>query len=313
MPTEPPLLSDPSLSLAEPVPTGDGAAACPACGAAQVGAYCHACGQHFLEGRITIRRLVREFSERFLKLERGLLGTFVGLCRGPGTLARRYVEGCRRPYVNPLSYVFLGAAVSLLFLPLVMGGADGDYGGLAESMDLGIALASAGDPERSPEQQAVLDETMEQALPILMESMMETMRQLNAIFAFAAALLMAAFFRLFFGARTTYAETAVATLYGTGHYYLLAVPLALVTLWLPNGMWIYTGLTGLLFGVIAVWTALGFYGRSWGTAGLAGLSFVATYVLYAGGVMGLAGVVSAWRVMPEVREIAETVRAAHGL
>ena len=142
---------------------------------------------------------------------------------------------------------------------------------------------------------------------------MQTMRQFNAIFAFVAALLMAAFFRLFLGARYTYAETAVATLYGTGHYYLLAVPLALATLWLPNGIWIYTALTALLFGTVAVWTALGFYGRSWATAGLSSISFVGTFILYAGGVMGLAGVVSAWRVMPEVREIALATRAAHGL
>ena len=140
---------------------------CPACGDSQLGAFCHACGQHYLDGRITIRRLVREFSERFLKLERGLLGTFFGLCRGPGTLARRYVEGCRRPYLNPLSYVFVGAAASLLLLPVLMEGNDGDYGRFAESMDLGMAIAMSSHDEMTPEEQAALDETMHQAIPIL--------------------------------------------------------------------------------------------------------------------------------------------------
>ena len=303
----------PPLGSSQTQTMGDGASLCRACGMAQVGAYCHGCGQHFLEGRITLRRLVREFSERFLKLERGLLGTFLGLCRGPGALARAYVEGRRRPYVNPLSYVFIGAAATLLLLPLVMGG-DGN-GHLSDSMDLGVAMSSAfrGNDSLTPEQQVVLDEVLEQATPILVESMAETMRQLNAVLAFAAALLMAAFFRLFFGGRFTYAETAVPTLYATGHYYLLAVPVALATLWLPSGIWIYTGLAALLFCAITVWTALGFYGRSWGNAGLAGISFVGMYVLYTGVVAGTAGVLAAWRVMPEIRALADAAKAAHGL
>ena len=315
----------PAPSLVGTVPLTDGgprsiapstvdygrAAVCQACGAARTGDYCRDCGQHFLDGRITIRRLARDFSERFLKLERGLLGTFLGLCRGPGTLARRYVGGCRRPYVNPLSYVFVAAAASLLALPTIMGGAE-DGSMMMDSANIGLAIASAGE-ERTPAEQAALDETMEQVIPIVLESMMETIRQLNAVFAFAAALLMAAFFRWFLGPRYTFAETAVATLYGTGHYYLLAVPLGLATVWLPNGVWVYTTLAFLLFGGLSVWTALGFYDRSWRTAGLAGVSFVATYALFSVGVMGLAGVVSAWRVVPEVREITRAVRAAHGL
>ena len=303
----------PPVAAPTPDPGGDGASTCRACGTPQVGAYCHGCGQHFLEGRITIRRLIREFSERFLKLERGLLGTFLGLCRGPGALARACVEGCRQPYVNPLSYVFIGAAASLLLLPLLMGGTNDDP--MAESMNLGMSLSVAlrGDASITPEEQAVIDAVTEQATPLLLESMMETVRQLNAVLAFAAALLMAGFFRLFFGSRYTYAETAVPTLYATGHYYLLAIPLALATLWLPNGVWIYTGLAAVLFGAVTVWTALGFYGRSWSTAGLAGVSFVGTYVVYAGVVMGLAGILAAWRVWPEVREIAEAAKAAHGL
>lgn len=288
--------------------------ACLHCGADRLGDYCHACGQQYAEGRLTIRGLAREFAERFLKLERGVLGTFLGLCRAPGRLARAYVEGHRRPYVNPLSYVFLGAAATLLLLPWMFEGGQDGY--LSESIDLGMAFAesmSPNDRTMTPQEQAAYDDGLAQVIPLMLESLDETMRQLNAVFAFVAALIMAALFRLFFGARSTYAEAAVPALYITGHYFLLAVPLALATLWLPNGIWIYTALSSLVYAGLTVWTALGFYGRSWGTAGLGFVSFVGTYLLYTFGVMALASVVSMWRVMPEIQEIIETTKAAHGL
>lgn len=309
--------TDPAPAVASPAavaPAPEAPDHCLHCGANRLGDYCQACGQHYFEGRLTIRRLAREFAERFLKLERGLLGTFLGLCRGPGDLARAYVEGHRRPFVNPLSYVFIGAAASLLLLPLLFNG--GASGRMAESLAWGEALGRSLNPSieaMSPEQQAAVDEVMDRTLPLMMDAMAETMRQLNAVFAFAAALLMAAFFRLFFGGRYTYAEAAVPALYATGHYLILAVPLALLTFWLTDGTLVYTALAALAFGAVTVWTALGFYGRTWGTAALAGVSFVATYVLYTATVAVLSGGIAFWRVAPEMRAIAESVKAAHGL
>ena len=70
-----PLAPDPpAVALAEPqAATADGDG-CPCCEAARAGAYCHGCGQHYLDGPITLRLLARQFAERFLKLERGLSG-----------------------------------------------------------------------------------------------------------------------------------------------------------------------------------------------------------------------------------------------
>ena len=87
--------------------------ACLNCGAERLGDYCHVCGQHHLEGRLTMRLLWSEFAQRLFKLERGFGRTFVGLSRSPGGLARSYVAGHRRPLVNPLSYFLLGTAASL--------------------------------------------------------------------------------------------------------------------------------------------------------------------------------------------------------
>jgi hypothetical protein len=90
---------------------------CLNCGAARVGAYCHACGQRFVAGRLRIRALSRELF-RHASLERGLGATFVGLCTNPGGLIRRYVAGERRRYVSPVAYLFVSAALMLIVLPL---------------------------------------------------------------------------------------------------------------------------------------------------------------------------------------------------
>ena len=282
--------------------------------AARVGPYCQGCGQHYLDGPITLRLLARQFAERFLKLEHGLLGTFVGLTRRPGTLAREFVEGRRRPYVNPLSYLFLGAAVSLLTLPLMLDGS----GGMSDAMAQGAAIAESFQADRldamSPERRAAVDEILERTLPIYGEKLEETVRQLNAVLALVFALVLAAFFRLFFGgARYTFAESAVPALYVTGHYYLLSALAALVTLGLPGGVWTYTAAAFVIFGALAVAAALGFYGRSLATAGLATVSFVATYVVFSAVVMVAASMLALWRARPEMEAIKESVKAAHGL
>lgn len=92
---------------------------CSNCGAERVGAYCHNCGQQFLEGRLTLRRLWSEFAARFLNLEQGFGRTLWELFTDPGGVARRYVEGERRRYTNPLSYFLFATAVSLLTFTVV--------------------------------------------------------------------------------------------------------------------------------------------------------------------------------------------------
>jgi hypothetical protein len=80
-----------------------------------MGEYCYACGQHFLEGRLTIRRLVRDFVVRKLGLEGGLLRTIVDLTLRPASMIRDYINGRRQRYTNPVAYLLLtGSAYVLL-------------------------------------------------------------------------------------------------------------------------------------------------------------------------------------------------------
>lgn len=93
-------------------------AICPNCGEASQGAYCSRCGQHQHDGPLRVRTLVRDFLERSLSLEGGLLRTFVDLALRPGTMIRDYVCGRRRRYTNPMGYFLLSATAYTLFLPL---------------------------------------------------------------------------------------------------------------------------------------------------------------------------------------------------
>jgi hypothetical protein len=88
--------------------------ACANCDAPRMGEYCHACGQHFLDGRLTIRRLVRDFIVRKLGLEGGLLRTIVDLTIRPGRMIRDYVNGRRQRYTNPVAYLLLTASAYVL-------------------------------------------------------------------------------------------------------------------------------------------------------------------------------------------------------
>jgi hypothetical protein len=88
--------------------------ACANCQAPRMGEYCYRCGQHFLEGRLTIRRLVMDFIVRKLGLEGGLLRTVVELTARPHVMIREYVDGRRQRYTNPVAYLLLVAGLYVL-------------------------------------------------------------------------------------------------------------------------------------------------------------------------------------------------------
>lgn len=81
-----------------------------------MGEYCQDCGQHFLDGRLGIGLLARNTMEHLA--DRGLLRTVREMATDPGGVIRRYVDGQRRRYLAPHTYLFFGAALSLLSFPL---------------------------------------------------------------------------------------------------------------------------------------------------------------------------------------------------
>jgi hypothetical protein len=92
--------------------------ACQNCGALRRGEYCHDCGQHFLQGRLTVRGLLWEFTARKLSLEGGLIHTFVDLSSRPGAMIRDYVRGRRQSYTHPVAYLLISTTLSAFMVPL---------------------------------------------------------------------------------------------------------------------------------------------------------------------------------------------------
>ncbi len=221
---------------------------CLNCGADRVGAYCHACGQHFLDQRLTLRWLIKEFVARFFKLERGFLYTFRKLFTDPGGVARRYVEGQRRQYFNPLTYFILSAAISLLVMALY----EQQVVETLNTMDNPIVESLGGTESNQEELRALMDPT----------TVINTLKQTYTIMMMLVCIPFALLLRFFFGGqgrRYNLAETFIFVLYTTGHVILIAGLLAPFAMMIS--IWASQAVTFLAYFVICGYAALGFYGR----------------------------------------------------
>lgn len=92
----------------------EGKASCLNCGGEPAGRFCQDCGQKAAIVRLHPNGLARDFFSLLLDLETGLWRTFLGLLRRPGEVAREYVAGRRRRFLNPLNYLFFALAAYFL-------------------------------------------------------------------------------------------------------------------------------------------------------------------------------------------------------
>jgi hypothetical protein len=95
----------------------DGAAessACPSCGAALVGDYCHLCGEKRPGARdLTVRHFVGDAAQELTSLDSKLFRTLTSLLFRPGRLTNEWVAGRRVPYLKPLNLCLGIFAISL--------------------------------------------------------------------------------------------------------------------------------------------------------------------------------------------------------
>jgi len=85
--------------------------ACLNCGGAPAGPFCQGCGQKAVVQRLQPNGLAGDVIGSILDFETGVWRTFLGLLTRPGEVAREYVGGKRRRYVNPLKYLLFALAV----------------------------------------------------------------------------------------------------------------------------------------------------------------------------------------------------------
>ncbi|MEM7354917.1 MAG: ankyrin repeat domain-containing protein [Acidobacteriota bacterium] len=87
---------------------------CLNCETPRHGEFCSGCGQRFLADRLTLGSLWRHGVRQLFNLDQGLLRTMREMLTDPGGVARRYIGGARRSYLNPFTYLVVCSAISLL-------------------------------------------------------------------------------------------------------------------------------------------------------------------------------------------------------
>jgi hypothetical protein len=87
---------------------------CKNCDAATQGKFCSSCGQQIDTHRITIPHLSHELIHALTHADKGFLLLLKDLVTKPGIVARQYVEGKRKKYFNPLSFIVITTALSAL-------------------------------------------------------------------------------------------------------------------------------------------------------------------------------------------------------
>lgn len=90
--------------------------ACKNCGATLSGNFCQNCGQKSDVHAITIKHLLHEFFHALTHADKGFLFLMKELIYRPGMVAFEYLEGKRKKYFNPLSFLVIATAIWALIV-----------------------------------------------------------------------------------------------------------------------------------------------------------------------------------------------------
>lgn len=250
----------------------DGAVACPICRDATP------------VGRLSLRGIVALVGKH-LKLERGLLRTLADLSLRPGAMLRAYFSGERRHrYVNPVTYLVLSTAASLLafelYKPAFRVWVAGRIGVETQrQMPEGTALGAASDFAKA-----------------YIEAMFEVMQRTtftSLALVLPVALLLWLLFR---GPRLNLAEALAFALYsmGTG----LFLHSVLITPLMVARQWDMAQVAGTgLYLAVPVLMGLGYFGRTIGNGLRLLLAVLGGFVVGVMAIYVVVGVVVALRLL----------------
>ncbi|MFZ6014727.1 MAG: DUF3667 domain-containing protein [Bacteroidota bacterium] len=84
---------------------------CKNCDKPVIGNFCATCGQKGDVHQITLKHVVHEFLHAFTHADKGFLLLIKRLILKPGIVAKEYIEGKRKRYFNPLSFLVITSAV----------------------------------------------------------------------------------------------------------------------------------------------------------------------------------------------------------
>lgn len=84
---------------------------CKNCGTPLTGNFCQNCGQKADVHKITIKYLLHEFFHALTHADKGFLFLMKEMAVRPGHVALEYLEGKRKKYFNPLSFLVIASAI----------------------------------------------------------------------------------------------------------------------------------------------------------------------------------------------------------
>lgn len=78
-------------------------------------AFCKNCGAKVIRNRLTIKNLFEHFSEQFLNYDNKFLQTFIHLFTKPKEVIGGYIDGTRKKYINPISFLAISLTLSGIY------------------------------------------------------------------------------------------------------------------------------------------------------------------------------------------------------
>ncbi|WP_296312264.1 DUF3667 domain-containing protein [Winogradskyella sp. UBA3174] len=78
--------------------------------------FCNSCGAKVIRHRLTFKNIFEHITETFFNYDNKLLRTLIDLFKKPEIVIGGYVEGVRRRYVNPISYLALALTVGGIYI-----------------------------------------------------------------------------------------------------------------------------------------------------------------------------------------------------
>lgn len=77
--------------------------------------YCSNCGAKTIRNRLTLRNLMEDFSQNYFNIDNKFLKTFLHLFSKPEAVIGSYIDGTRKRYINPISFLAISLTLSGMY------------------------------------------------------------------------------------------------------------------------------------------------------------------------------------------------------
>lgn len=78
--------------------------------------YCHSCGAQVVKNRLTFKNLLEYFSEAYFNYDNKFIQTVINLIVRPEDVISGYIDGVRKKYMNPVSFLAISFTLSGFYL-----------------------------------------------------------------------------------------------------------------------------------------------------------------------------------------------------